>query len=125
VQVPEQVVIDGGPHPNQAFAVIDQQPEVELDPRQLRDREPIDALPERGAGDRDRVDAVGLAAIAAAAALAGHQPGRDPHDALAADHEEPFEAARDVAAILDRPPARHPSREPTPALHRSRDRRPR
>ena len=50
-----------------------------------------------------RVDAVGLAAIAAAAALAGHQPGRDPDDALAADEQEPLERARDVPAVLDRP----------------------
>jgi hypothetical protein len=30
VQVPEQVVVDGGAHPHQPFAVIDQQPDVEL-----------------------------------------------------------------------------------------------
>jgi hypothetical protein len=45
VQVPEQVVIDGGAHANQTFAMIDQQPDLELDARQLRDRQPIHALP--------------------------------------------------------------------------------
>jgi hypothetical protein len=72
VQVPEQVVIDRGAHANQAFAVIDQQPDRELDAGRLRDRQPIDTFPGRGAGNGECVDAIGLAAITAAAALAGH-----------------------------------------------------
>jgi hypothetical protein len=40
--------------------VIDQQPDLELDAGQLRDRQPIDAFPQRGARDRDRVDPIGL-----------------------------------------------------------------
>jgi hypothetical protein len=36
--MPEQVVIDGRAHPNETFAVIDQQPDVELDAGQLGDR---------------------------------------------------------------------------------------
>ena len=56
MQVPKQVVIERGAHPHEPFAVIDQQPNVELDAGQLRDGEPLDALPERGAGDRERVD---------------------------------------------------------------------
>jgi hypothetical protein len=47
--------------------MIDQQPDVELDAGQLRDREPLDAFPECRAGDGERVDAVGLAAITAGA----------------------------------------------------------
>ena len=103
VQVPEQVVVERGAHPDEPFAVIDQQPDVELDAGQLGDRQPLDALAQRRAGDGDRVDAVGLAALAAAAALAGHQPGRDPDDALAADEQEPLEGARDMPAVLQRP----------------------
>jgi hypothetical protein len=38
MQVPEQVVVERGPHPDQPFAVIDQQADVELDPGQLRNR---------------------------------------------------------------------------------------
>jgi len=38
VQVPEQIVVECGAHPNEPFAVIDQQPDVELDAGQLGDR---------------------------------------------------------------------------------------
>jgi hypothetical protein len=103
VQVPEQVIVEGGAHPNEPFAVIDQQPDLELDARQLGNRQPIKALPQRGTGDGERVDAIRLAALAAAAALPGHQPRRDPHHALAVDQQESLERARDVAAVLQRP----------------------
>jgi hypothetical protein len=103
VQMPEQVVRDGRAHPHETFAGIDQQPDVQLDARQLRDRQPIHALPECGAGHGERVDAVGLAAFTATAALAGHQPGGDPDHTLAAGHQEPLEAARDMPAVLQRP----------------------
>ena len=96
-------LIERGAHPDQPFAVIDQQPDVELDAGQLGDRQRVDAFAQRGAGDGERVDPVGLAALAAAAALAGHQPGRDPDDALAANEQEPLEGARDVPAVLQRP----------------------
>ena len=120
--MPEQVVVERGAHPDQPFAVIDQQPDVELDAGQLGDRQPLDAFAQRRAGDGERVDAVGLAALAAAAALAGHQPRRDPDDALAADEQEPLEGARDVPAVLQRPdplvaqPARPVQRRGEPAL---------
>src|SRR5215207_6558444 len=60
VQVPEQIVVECGAHPNEPFAVIDQQPDVELDAGQLGDRQPVNAFPERSAGDSHRVDQVGL-----------------------------------------------------------------
>ncbi len=91
VQVPEQIVVERGAHPDKPLAVIDQQPDVELDAGQLGRREPLDALAQRRAGDGERVDAVGLAAITSGAALAGHQPGRDPDDAFAVDEQEPLE----------------------------------
>jgi hypothetical protein len=58
MQVPEQVVVERGAHPDQPFAVIDQQPDVEFDAGELGDRQPLDAFPERRAGDGKRVDAV-------------------------------------------------------------------
>ena len=91
--MPEQVVVERGAHPDETLAVIDEQPDVELDAGQLGDRQPLDALAQRGAGDGERVDQVGLAAVAAAAPLAGHQPRRDPDDALATDEQEPLEGA--------------------------------
>ena len=101
--MPEQVVVERDAHPNEPFAVIDQQPDVELDAGQLGDRQPVQAFAQRRPGDGDRVDAVGLAAIAAGAALAGHQPRRDANDALAVDEQKPLEGARDVPAVLQRP----------------------
>jgi len=83
--------------------VIDEQADVELDARQLGDRQPLDALAQRGAGDGQRVDQVGLAALPAAAPLPGHQPRRDPDDALATHEQEALEGARDMAAVLERP----------------------
>jgi hypothetical protein len=56
-------------HPDQALAVVDEQPDVELDARQLGDRQPLDALAQRRAGDGKRVDQVRLAALPAAAPL--------------------------------------------------------
>ena len=58
MQVPEQVVVERGAHPNEPFAVVDQQPDVELDAGQLGHRQPVNAFPERSAGDSHRVDAV-------------------------------------------------------------------
>ena len=119
------VVVERDALADEPFAVIDQQPEVELGPGQLRDRQRLEAFAQRGAGDGERVDAVGLAALAAARARAGHQPGRDPDDALAAGDQEPLEGARDVPAVLQRPdPLAAEAARPHPAARRSRARRP-
>jgi hypothetical protein len=64
------------------------------------DRRPLDAFAQRGPGDRERVDVIGLAAVAVRAALAGHRPGRDPDDALAVSEQETLERARDMLAVL-------------------------
>jgi hypothetical protein len=86
------------------------------------DRQPIKARPQRGAGDSERVDRVGLAAVAAAAPLAGHQPRRNPDDALATDQQEPRERAAHMPAVLRRPhplgaqPARPIQHDGEPAL---------
>jgi hypothetical protein len=103
VQVPEQVVVERGANANEALAVIDQKPDLELDAGQLRDRQPIDAFSQRGASDRQRVDAIGLAASATRPTLVGHQSRRNANDALAVDDQEPLERAGDVPAVLQRP----------------------
>ena len=59
----------------------------------------------RGAGDRECVDRIGLAALARPAPAAGHQLRRHAHDALAAREQEALELAGDVPAVLDRPDA--------------------
>ena len=62
-----------------------------LDAGQFGDRQMVQTFSQRGPGDGDRVDAIGPAAIAAAAALAGRQPGRDAVYALVTDEQKPLE----------------------------------
>ena len=66
--MPEQVVVERDAHANEPFAVIDEQPDVELDSGQFGDRQALQAFSQRGAGDGDGIDAIGLAAIPPAAA---------------------------------------------------------
>ena len=67
VQMPLQRVVERDALADQPLAVIDEQPQVELGPVQLRRRQRIQAFAQRRPGDRDRVDAVGLPAPASAA----------------------------------------------------------
>src|SRR3954468_12310308 len=53
VQVPLQRVVEAHALADQTLAMIDQQPQVELGPGKLRDRQRAEAFPERRAGDRD------------------------------------------------------------------------
>ena len=126
VQVPEQVVVERDADPDEPFAVIDEQPDVELNAGQLGDRQALQALAQRRPGDGDRVDAIGLAAITSAAPLARRQPRRDPHHPLAMDDQKPLKRPRDMPAILQSPkPARRPARVPNPAPRQSLALRPR
>jgi len=64
MQVPEQVVVDRDPLTDEAFAVIDEQPDVELNAGQLRRGQRLDAFSQRRARNRQSVNDVGLAAVA-------------------------------------------------------------
>jgi hypothetical protein len=44
--------------------MVNQQPDVELRPSQLGRRQRLDAFSQRGSRDGERVDAIGLAALA-------------------------------------------------------------
>src|SRR3954468_22205632 len=83
VQVPQQRAVELDAVANQPLAVIDQQPQIQLRPVQLRGRERVQAFLQRGAGDVERVDRVGLAALTGALARLGGQVRRDPQHALA------------------------------------------
>ena len=67
VQVPLQRVVERDARADQPLAVVDQQPDVELRAGQRRRRQRLDARRQRGARDRERVDPIGLAALAARA----------------------------------------------------------
>ena len=104
--MPLQRVVERDALADQPLAVIDQQPQIEFGALELRRRQRIQAFAQRRPRDRERVDAVGLTALARAATRVGHQLGRHAHDALAALDQKPLEGARDVSAVLQRP---HPS----------------
>ena len=103
--MPAQVVDQACARRDQALAVVDEQPDVELDPRRAWRQAARPAFLDRSARDRDRVDHIGLAALTPRVACAGGQLRWDAHDPLAAGKQEPLECARDVAAVLERPHA--------------------
>jgi hypothetical protein len=90
---------------DEALAMIDQQPQIQLGAIQPGGRQLLNVLAQRGARDRERVDAVGLAALAPGATDVGHQLGRDAQHPLAAADQEALEGSRDVATVLQRPHA--------------------
>ena len=120
--MPLQRVVKPNALANEPFAVVDQQPQIQLGPVQVRDREGLKALPQRGAGYADGVDRVRLAALASALARAGREVRRDPQHPLAAADQEPLQAPGDVPAILQCPDplavqaARPPQQRVAPAL---------
>ena len=72
---------------HQSFTLVDQEPQIELGPVQLRGGEALQALRQRGAGDVERVDRIGLAALARAPAGLRGQVPRDPQHPLAKPDE--------------------------------------
>ena len=103
--MPQQRAVELDAVADQPLAVIDQQPQIELGPVELRGRERVQALLQRGAGDVERVDRVGLAALAGALARLGRQVRRDPQHPLAALDQKPLQRPRHVPAVLERPHA--------------------
>ncbi len=88
---------------HEAFAVVAEQPQVQLRSGQLRGRKGLQALLQRGAGHGEGVDRVRLAALAGAPACLRGQVRRDPQHPLAALDEKPLERPGDVPAVLTRP----------------------
>jgi hypothetical protein len=91
VQMPLQRAVERDALANESFAVIDQQPQIQLGPIQMRDREGLHAFLQRGAGDTQCVDRIGLAALPGALASDGRQVRRDPQHPLAASDQKPLE----------------------------------
>jgi hypothetical protein len=91
VQVPEDRVVELDAMADEPIAVIDQQAQVKLRAVQLRGREVLQAFLQRGAGDGDRVQAIGLAALASALAMRGGQVRRDPQHPLATLDQKPLQ----------------------------------
>jgi hypothetical protein len=101
--MPEQRAVELDAMANQSFAMVDQEPQVELGPVQVRGREGVQALLQRGAGDVERVDRIRLAALAGAPARPAAQMRRDPQHPLTAPDEKPLQRPGHVPAVLQRP----------------------
>ena len=103
VQLPAQLVDQSGPGSDQPLPMHAQQADLELDAGQLRDGQCVGAFPQRGPGDGQRVDRIGLATLAHAAASPGHQRWRQPQHPLAVIDQEPLKRPGHVPAVLDHP----------------------
>lgn len=79
--MPAQAADHAGSLLDEVLAVIDQQAHLAVSPVEASDRQV--GLPERRAGDRERVDRVGLAGRTSRVARVGHQLRRHPEDSLA------------------------------------------
>ena len=127
VQVPLQRVVERDARADQPLAVIDQQPDVEL---RRRPAPPSAASrcppPAPRARPRARRSDRTCRARGSSAGVAGHQPRRDAHDALAARDQEPLQARPRRAGSPPAPtPARRRGRAPRSPAPRTRGRRPR
>jgi hypothetical protein len=103
VEVPAQVVDQRGSLAHEPVAMVDELADLQRLLIELRDGELLEALSERGAGDRQRVGGIGFPRLAGAVARPGRQFGRDSEDPLAAAEQEPLQAPGHVPAVLDRP----------------------
>ena len=125
--MPEQVVIERGAHPDEPLAVIDQQPDVELDAGQLRDRQ---RAPRPRAARRGRRRARRCGRTCRAHGRRGARrpstwwrPG--PH-ARRGTSRNRSKAARDMPAVLQRPhPLGAQAASPRQRRGQTRARRPR
>jgi hypothetical protein len=103
VQVPQQRAVELDAMADESFAVVDEQPQIELGTVQVRGREGLQALLQRGASDVERVDRVRLAALAGTPARSGAEVRRDPQHALTALDEKSLQRPGHVPAVLKRP----------------------
>jgi hypothetical protein len=103
VQLPAQLVDQPGPGVHKPLTMQRQQPDLELGAGKPGGRERVDALPQRGACDRERVDRIGLPALPDPLAGLCHQPGWEPDNRLAAIDQEPLQPAGHVPDVLDHP----------------------
>jgi hypothetical protein len=103
-----------GPVGDEVVPVVDEQAQLALGAVERGDRQV--RLPEGGAGDREGVDRVALAGLAARGTDERHQPRRHPQHLLARREEVPLEAPREVPAVLEGPGSLRVLGRPAPEL---------
>jgi hypothetical protein len=97
MQMPAQVVDQLGALRDEAFTMIDEQPDIELGAGESCDRERVKFFAQRRPRDQDRVDDVRLAALAGAAVRTG-QAGRQKVNESARRQPEDLPATPDATA---------------------------
>src|SRR4051812_12154121 len=90
---------------DQAFAVIDEQPQIELRSVQVRRRKGLKAFLQRRSSDIEGIDGVRLAALAGASTRVGAEVSRDAQNPLAALDEKALQRPGHMPAIFQRPHA--------------------
>src|SRR3954452_24002080 len=101
--MPQQRAVELDAMADESFAVVDKQPQVQLRSVQVRGREGLQTLLPRGAGNVERIDRIGLAALTRAPAALRGQVRRDPQHPLATPDQKALERPGDVTAVLKRP----------------------
>jgi hypothetical protein len=86
---------------DEVIAVVGEPPDLQRRPAEPGGGQPL--LAQRGPRDRQRVDRVGLAALAAPLADSGHQLRRHEHHLFPGRQQLPDQPAGHVPHILDRP----------------------
>jgi hypothetical protein len=101
--VPPESVSEPGALADELIAIVGQHPDLHRLLVQERSREALHTLPERRAGDRRRVDRIGLPRLAATAPRAVGQRRRHPDDPLTVRYQRPLQPSRHEPTVLDRP----------------------
>jgi hypothetical protein len=101
--MPAQPIHDPGALGDQVASVIADQPDVHRPLVQIRNWELLHPIFDDRAGNRQRVDLIGLARLALALARSDHPLRRDADDPLARRQQRLLQPARNRPAVLDRP----------------------
>jgi hypothetical protein len=102
-EVPPQPVREAAAFADDLVAVVVEDSDIERLLVQVRDRERVDPFSERGAGDRGRVDRIGLSRLAHRLAGCLGQARRNPDDSVTAGEKPAFQPAGHVPTVLDCP----------------------
>jgi hypothetical protein len=104
-EVPTQPVRQAAAFGHDLVAVVVEDADLERLLVQVRDRERFGPFSERGAGDRGRVDRIGLPRLAYCPPGCLGQPRRDADDSVTAGEKPALQPAGHVSAVLYRPHA--------------------
>ena len=102
MKMPTQPILVPRAFSDEIFAMIKQKLDLQALGVKSRARKRLDSFAHCGTGDAERVDVIGLAAIASDLARTRDQLRSNANDLLTAAQEEPLKASGHVPAVLDR-----------------------